>query len=310
MSIAKDMRKFAATPRDKGGRPPDQDPVFAKLLAEEWAKEFVDDDEKPMAAEGARIRHSDAGACARRLGYKLLGAEASNPLTVADHWRFGVGNLVHEGWQRALQAAYPGAEVEFTVTLGDGLTAGHGDALVRIQEPADPAGNVEERLIAFELKTINGFGFKKAIGARGAPEGPRHNSKLQGALNALGKDADYLVIVYTSLELLSPREATKLGPEDWRRFCAQWTYPRERYAPAAQRELERLALIVADVDAGVMPERAIPDPELPDGAVIFDPVKGRWEVREGGLIKDTGTTWHCAYCPFQDQCTRDAEAGQ
>lgn len=300
MAIAKDMRKFAATPRDKGGRPPDPDPLFAKLLAEEWARMFVDESDRPMATDEARIRHSWAGECARRLGYRLLGADESNPLTVADHWRFGVGQLVHEGWQSALKAAFPDSEVEFTCTLGDGLTAGHGDAFVR----------TDDTTIAFELKTINGFGFKKAIGARGAPEGPRHSSKLQGALNALAVDADLLCIVYTSLELLSPREAKKLGHEDWRRFCAQWTYPREKYAPAAQRELERLALVVADVDAGVMPERAIPDPELPPGAVIFDPVKGRWEVREAGLIKDTGTTWHCAYCPFQDQCVKDTEAGK
>lgn len=298
MPLAKDLSKLPTA--QPTAEPPIKKPVYAPLLAQAWADEHVDTPEHPanlpMAAAGARIRHSWAGACARLLGYRLEGQEPTNPLTLADYWRFGLGHVVHDAWQAALQKALPDAQVEVKVTMEDGMLAGHADA--------------ELERITFELKTINGFGFKKAVGARGPADGPRHSAKLQGALNAKAADADELVIIYTSLECLSVNEAKKIGADDVGRFCAEWHYPRSAWEPWADAEIERLLQVVGTVDAGLMPERAIPDPEIPDGAVIVDPSKGFWQVRDKvGFatfeVTDAGTTWHCNYCDQQKRCVAD-----
>ncbi len=298
MPIAENLQDLPKT-RPQGNEP-DAHPRFAPVLAQSWMDLFGDDTVRPKADAASRFRASDAGSCSRRLGYDLIEGvtERTDPMTIADHWRLGIGKAVHEWLQEALVAAYPDAEPEKISLLLDGLMSGHGDLFI-------PALGTE-----IEAKTINGFGFKKAVGARGPAEGPRYSAIIQGALNALSHDAHELVILYLSLELLSPREAAKMKASEIGRFCAEWTYPREVFEPIALAELARLQLIAADVDAGVLPERIIPDPEIDEGAVITNPAKGEWRVEMAGLITGTGSTWHCNYCPWQTRCTADAEKGQ
>jgi hypothetical protein len=45
-----------------------------------------------------------------------------------------------------------------------------------------------------------------------------------------------------------------------------------------------------------------PNPELPGGAEIIDPLSGTWEVAKDGNVVDTGSWWACAYCPYQEVC--------
>jgi hypothetical protein len=289
---------------EQHAEPPAKKPVFGPLLAQAWADQFVNTEEHPvdlpMAGPSARIRHSWAGMCARRIGYSMLEVEPSNPLQLSDHWRFGLGHAVHDAWQKALCVALPGYEIEVKVFLEDGLLAGHCDAV-------GPAPKKPEDLVTLELKTINGYGFKKAVGARGPADGPRLSAKLQGALNAKAAGSEWLVIVYTSLENLSVREAKKGGFDDIGRFCAEWRYPREVWEPWADAEQERLLNIIGTVDAGLLPERRIPDPEIPEDALIVDPSSGLWQVIDPltGGVADGGSFWGCSYCPFQDSCVRD-----
>ena len=296
MPIEKDLSHL---PTKVEGLPPTSNPRFGPHLAAVWMDMFGDDEDRPMADDTARVRASWAGNCARRIGYELTtDIERSNPMTIADYWRLGIGKAVHEWWQQAMVHTFPDAEPEKKSLLLDGLFAGHGDLYI------------PELKVEIEAKTINGFGFKKAVGSRGPAEGPRHSALLQGALNAHAHGAEQLVILYLSLELLSPREREKINTDEIGRFVAEWVFDREVFEPLALAELERLQLIVADVDAGVMPERRIPDPEMNRDAIITNPSTGEWRVEAAGLILDTGKTWHCAYCPFQDQCVTDSEHGQ
>ncbi len=287
---------------------PDRKPRFGPLLAQAWADEWTESDQAEIAG-GRRIRHSWAGNCARRLEYELTGVEVSNELTVADHWRFGIGSYIHRELQTLMHKVWPDAEIEKIVFNPDGLTSGHIDAIVTLTEVTDGAAKAnpnEEIRIVIEIKSINGFGFKKAVGARGDADGPRYSAYLQGAISALLEDADELVIIYLSLENLSPREAAKNGFDEIGRFCAEWTFTRADYEADADAELKRLTAVAEWVDTGKRLPRRIPDPEIPKGATIDDPKTGRWMLTgSDGKILDVGTTWHCSYCPFQDHCAED-----
>lgn len=280
----------------KEGAVPDATSRFAPLLAAAWASN-VDTEERAFSIEGRRIRHSWAASCARLIGYRIRGEEPSDPMTVADYWRMGLGTKVHDLWQEILQQAFSMADVEVKVGIDEIESAGHIDAVI--------TESMTGYTTALELKTINGFGFKMAIGARGEAEGARWSAVVQGALNAKAVDADELVIVYLSMECLSPRELKKIGAEEWQRFAAEWTFTREEYEPIAEAEMKRMARILEIVDAGDLPPRQIPDPEIPKGARVTDPSTGTWQQIQDNKIIAAGTTWHCGYCSQRSRCLAD-----
>jgi hypothetical protein len=310
MALAKDLSSLPSSSSGHGENPVKK-PTLGPLLAQAWADRYVDTPEHPldlpMSDASARVRFSWAGSCGRQIGYRLTGEPVTEDLTVADHWRFGLGHLVHDQLQAVLQAAFgSNAQVEVHTKLEGGMLAGHAD--VEIAE----AGRVNDgvgwtKRTSVEIKTINGFGFKKAVGARGPAEGPRTSAKLQGALNAKASDADELVILYLALELLSPREAKNIGADEVGRFCAEWHYTRDEYMPWADAEHERLLNVIATVDAGGMPPAFIPF-EMPEGAVVVDPIKGMWQVKDFDVVTDAGSTWQCNYCPFQSVCSSDMQS--
>lgn len=115
------------------GQVPDPQPFYAPLLAEAWA-DTLDDGKLDMAFPEARVRHSWAGSCARKIGYMLTNTEETNPIDIADRWRFGLGTIVHERWQEVLQKAFPTAEIEKRVWIEECKSAGHIDAFI----PATP----------------------------------------------------------------------------------------------------------------------------------------------------------------------------
>lgn len=295
------MKDLSAMPKDQG-HTPDKAPWLAPLLAEKWA-ETVDREPPPMASDEARVRHSWAGNCARAVGYHMADVEVTEPLSVADFWRFGTGTVIHERWQEVVAVAFPSAEVEKKVVIPEIPSAGHIDLFI-------PGGHVPDEVVplqnsvSVELKSINGFGFKKAIGARGEADGPRSSAALQGSLNAHAADADEMKIIYLSLENLSPRELKNIGSHEWQRFAAEWTYTRDEYEALAQPEIRRLSKIVQWVDEGKQPPRTVP--EMPAGARITDPKTGAWLLsnQEGGVI-EAGKTWQCDYCPFRTRCIED-----
>lgn len=163
--------------------------------------------------------------------------------------------------------------------------------------------------VCWELKTLGGFAHKMAVGERGAPQGPKHAHKVQGALNALALDADLLVITYMTWEAISVQAAAKKKISEEGRIAAQWTFERDEWEPLAREEVERVTGILNLVDDGTLPARKIPDPELPSRAVITNPATGQWAVTsidpenpDVTQIEDVGSFWACAYCRWQDKC--------
>lgn len=295
MSLARDLQHLPTeSAPEAAGRAPDAAPRFIGALAQSWAAENDAAGEKPTAL-GTRIRHSDAGKCARAIAYTAASIPRSDPMDLTGVWNTHLGTLIHDQWQAALQDVYGDALIESKVGWDDLDASGHIDAVI----------HDGEKTIAYELKTIGGFGFKAAVGkmGRGKPaEGPKPEHVLQAALNGLAADADEVVVGYLAKECISVnagRDLTELG-----RFAAEWTFTRDEFVPMAVAEKARLSGILELLDAGELAARKFPPPTLPPGAEIVDPESGRWEVREEGQVVDVGTWWACGYCSYQSLCVR------
>jgi len=220
-------------------------------------------------------------------------------------WNVTLGTLLHEAWQAALVERFPDAEVEVTCATVGADGSGHIDAVIR----------TAERVTAYELKTIGGFGYKAATGTarKGTPaEGPKSEHLLQAALNGAAVDADEVVVGYLSKESLSVNVAERFGASELERFCCEWTFTREQYEPLAAMEAERVATVLGMVADGNLAPRHLP--EMPKGARVIDVAKGAWVLEhisgddcdpndEGTRITvDTGRVWQCGYCNRRTLC--------
>ncbi len=288
---------------------PDENPRFVTALADAWHAQYLADGKDKRAMSGdTPFRGSDAGACSFDLALRLLTragmGEESNPPSVADTWRMGLGTMVHSLMEDYLPKAFPGATCEVVGMTVENEVSFHADVLIQKEIPASGLQEEYTWRTLFELKTINGFGFKNAtVGFKGKVEGPRENAVLQAGLAAESFDCDEVVIGYLSLECISVAEAKRRQLDDVQRFAAEWTFTREQYLPMVQAERARMRWIKALVDQGHMPDRTVPT--IPEGAVITDPRSGAWSITDPDnplTILDIGTTWMCGYCRNQDSC--------
>lgn len=287
-------------------RLPDPDPWFVKEVVQEWYEEYSshEGEGREFALPDSKWRGSWAGSCARQIAYKVAGVEETNPTTVADAWRFWVGKWLHDLVQQVVVRKYPGSEVEVKLRLGE---EGSGHADIKVVTP-------EGKIVAVELKSINGTGFKMSVIGKTArarnPEGARVSAIMQGALYAYAMDPkpDELMVVYLSLELVSGSQQAHLTDE-YSRFAAQWTFSRDEYEQIARDEIRRMERIVKITERSgphAVP-RVIPDPNMAPHRVT--------NPRSGvvTLVDDDGSpigydrTWMCGYCSHQDKCARDRD---
>ena len=265
--------------------------------------EFFTGSEAPSLPEGTQWRGSWAGGCTRKIAYDMKGVEQTNPPSPADFWRMGLGSIVHEHLNPALEHWL---DTDKSVILHEELSTqigpngwGHVDMVLELPD-------LNEKVV-IELKTINGTGFKKSIQG----EGPRHSALLQGSLYANALDADLLVICYLSVELLSPGWATAKGFDNLGRFGAEWHYTPDQFGPLGKQEQDRMEWIADLIFANDYEPNQIPrmfsesDPDIPAGAVINDPTNGAWTLTNGESLIARGRTWQCNYCSHQDRCIAD-----
>ena len=268
--------------------------LFVHRIAEAWAE----GSEAPSQPEGTLWRGSWAGMCARKVAYMTTEQEKTDPPSTADYWRMGLGSVVHELLEPAVQKWLANdnnvtVEEEISVSLGEHGN-GHIDLVLNTSDGTK---------IVLELKTINGFGYKMAV-ERG--EGPRHSHVLQGSMYAHAVGADLLVIGYLSMENISPQRAESFGLDDIGRFACEWHYPEADFTPWALEETARLEGIAVAAHANgpeSIPRRfAHSDPDIPFPAEISDPRTGTW--RDGTSF---GKAWQCRYCDYQTRCITDLE---
>lgn len=262
-------------------------PVLTDALVAKIHADNVEAGQKDRAFKTS-FRHSDAGACARKMAYAMLEVPQSNPPDIAGEWVMWLGTLLHEKLQGALHDRFGSAcEVEVKIRHG-WLSSGHIDCVVN---------NVPGfGRVAYELKTKGGYGFNKAIGldrkayATKFPEGPGAGAKIQGALNASAVDADWLFIGIIGLEAVSKQLASRIGFDDLSRVMAEWQYDKATYGPWALNELDRMREIASFVEGGA----------LPSGSAIGDEFE---TVQLNPSIHQAN--WRCVYCSYQDQCLSD-----
>ena len=274
--------------------------LFLPRIVEYWEQ----DREAPSNPEGTRWRGSQAASCARQVAYATAGSEETNPPGLADKWRMGLGSTVHEIMAPAMER-WAGKDSslkiieEWETPLGE-HGYGHADMLIE---------TAEGQRILFELKTINGFGYKQSV-ENG--QGPRWSAILQGSMYAHAAEADLLVIGYLAMELISPGRAAAKGIDEVGRFASEWHYTKDQFTPWAEAEIARLEGITSAVHDDGVPAHEIPrrfshyDPDIPFGAEITAPSNGKWMLRnEENAVIDSGTAWQCRYCRFQDLCIKD-----
>lgn len=305
-------RDLSGLPRPSDGQArtdgwrPDPSPRFGPLLVEAWHAEA--DDDLPNAVEGARFRHSDAGACSRALAYAALGVPASDPMDPAGHFITRQGTYIHEEFQRVIAAHADaiGDNADNEVKVGGGDMGGHIDTVY------EDCGQL--KVTAIEIKSVDGYPYKLAIGERGEP-GPKWEHVVQCALNAKARNADEAVLVYYARGAISV-QAQKRRPKlisDMGRVTCEWTMPRDVYEWIAERETTRVTAILGLVDDGILPARKIPGPPsgmpgmedpLPANHLITSPATGTWaSFNDDGYVEMSGTTWQCAYCRWQTTCS-------
>lgn len=304
--------------KPENGLPPSRNPFVVHAVARKFLEQNVDDAKEHAIPDAGSYRMSWASKrCDRQLYYAMSKTPESNPVTIADIWRFALGTLVHESLQDVRKATYPDAHHELVVDLRPLGIEGSG----RI--------DIVEGDTLIELKTINGYSFKMiATTMRGAPQGPRFGAVVQAALGAAAVNAggagpdmatiDKIVVGYLSLELVAPGlidVVVEQGDEHGReiaRFGAEWHFTMDELMPLVEHEVARVARIQRDVDAKRLPVRAIDDPEYPAGAIITTPAAKNpaWVLAASeGDIGDAGTTWFCNYCSHRQQCCDDGPGG-
>lgn len=285
----------------ENGNTPARNNFVAEALAQAWFDDYLargEDSLELAIPEAGPYRASFASArCDRALWYKLNHVEESNPMTIADAWRFGIGTMVHEGIQPAVNAIFPDAEHEVDVDLRTiGLPgSAHADHVI-----------VHEGVKTLvEYKSIGGFQFKiMATTFKGAATGPRFGAVVQAAIIAKALGAERIVIAYLSLENIGAGMAETFSDSEAGRFAAEWHYTVAEMDDLIEYEVERVNEII---ETKVAPPRRLHDPEYPGGAIIQAPLKDRapWTLAEEGIVLDSGTTWMCGYCNFRDTCKED-----
>jgi hypothetical protein len=260
--------------------------MYAKVLVEEWAKLAQERGTLKHAVEGTTMRHSMSGKCARQIHYYLtVGDEGvTNPFDLPAYWSTGLGTAVHGWWQSALANLFPDAELEKVVHIPQADSSGHVDAWL------------PEEKVSIELKSINGFGFKK-IAEEG--NGPRYDAFVQCCVNAYALEAERAVLIYLSLEAISRNRASKFKIDEIGRIAKEFHYTPDVFVKVAEKEIERWNIIR---ERGADTPRAIPDPEVRVGARVVDPSNGKLALADGTAA---GYAWNCNYCSYQDLCASE-----
>jgi hypothetical protein len=279
--------------------------AFTQGLARSWTALNPHED-RPHATEGSRFRHSWSGKCARALQYLIQGVEPSDPLGVESYWTFAVGQFAHDTWQAALEHMMPGVELEMGIPSIDVHGSASLDAGIFYDD-----GTAQ----AVEIKSLNGYGYKRMVGAGTKKEGPRSSAVLQLAMNAHAL-ADHTRVtevtggwlLVVAVENISVGVAARSNISNLNRFMKAYYFTRAELEELAVPEVARVITVLKAVDARLMVPRVIPDPELPPNAMVTDPRTGTWQVLAGeGQVVDAGKTWHCDYCDFRSQCIEDGQ---
>lgn len=248
---------------------PIQEILFDHLIKEREAEERA----PSLLPDKLHANASSAGGCARAIGFRVAGVEASNPITGDALFNFSVGDSVHDTIQTAMLAVVPNAEKEITGVVEDFITC-----------RADLKYQAEDgEWVCTEIKSVSDFAFKLATGAKlksngqwnkkdQKAEGPKREHILQVGISAKSIGAAYLCLVYAR------KTAAKDEP-----IIHEWRFKINDLDDKIDAEIQRLKTIVEYIENGLLPPREY------EGLPIYDPLKTRWP---------------CSYCGWLTVCAQ------
>lgn len=288
----------ASTTSNKPVAPEHQ--LIARHAADAWwiAYQASEDFTRDRAMPELPLRASSISKrCDRQLFYDLAEVPKTDPSGAAGTYRMMLGTKVHE--------ALPTPEGWTTEDVIDLRPAGfpgsaHGDLVKRRDD-----GTV---FAVGEVKTVGGYAFKlMTSNFNGPPEGPRWDHVMQAAMAAVALDAELVVIIYFSMEPLSPAIAKSVGADEYGKFTAEWQIPvDEAMRTEVEREARRQIRILKLAELGARPERTLSHPDIPAGAMVDNPNRGSWiQLNIQGQVIKSNTTWYCGYCDWKTQCLED-----
>ena len=304
MAIKKSIEDLPRSNHEHLGTKPSAHPFVGEAVAEHLLAQEDEAHPKELALaipDAGPYRASFASKrCNRALWYALKGEPKSNPPDAASEWQFKLGHIVHDLVQSIAPALFPDGDPVIEPAIDLRVIGIPGSA------HADMIVTYKDRRVLVEMKSINGFGYKRAATTfSGPPEGPRSGHVIQAALAAKAAECDAVCLVYFSLENVSPRMASTYSDSPIGRFTCEWHYTVEELEPIIQTETARVNGIISALEADRPQPRHLVDHGIPEGAKITDPESGLWTVVDGRSITDTGDTWMCGYCDYKDKCIAD-----
>ena len=314
MPIKKDLSELRRS-RGELAPLPSAETLVAKPLLDAWWTDFQNY-ESPNAQKAIPelpLRASWFGmGCDRALWYSILGVPESNPPDMASMWKIRMGQLVGEEIGTAL-----GKNVTDANGWRQGWWAEPTTDLRSVGLPASSHSDLifykdNEPLYVAENKTMGGYPFKRKVGGAGDAEGPTWAHVLQAALVAYAIGAPVVIVFYITPEPTSPAEADRRGMDEYEKFTAEWHYQVALIEPAIRQEIARQKRVLGYTESNgegqvLLPERTLSSPEVPPGAVIIEPARGKWVTYDPGTgnVVKSGTKWFCDYCRHRDRCIED-----
>lgn len=297
-----------------------REPIWAHYLPDQLR--FEDDhDDTPKDRE--YIRPSDAGKCARQLGYIACGAEVTDPSDDASILAFAIGGFLHRTWQAGVARLFEEMRADYEAEHGDGAVPGPGipwtvvieehfdrfDTTLTLppRNPGDPGIEVPIEgyadLVVYDCegtplevddaKSKGGFGYKKSF-KEGVDLGPWTQSWIYGVL----KGAERIAVLNLAKENISVNAASKMRDvSETERYANEFTKFTRDWDLVGYKEVARMwGINRLAHEKGMLGKRVIP--EYGDGTEVIAP--------QQGLFENGTTAWQCVgYCSWQQQCVTD-----
>jgi len=237
---------------------------------------------KPTAT-GSLLRGSNAGQCSRQIAFEAIGAKPDHLIPGNVLMAFAVGNAFHERIQKIVVEKLD-AKIEVTCTYEPDLSvSGHADFVYTRDFEYEGFPDADGETIVGEIKTLSGYGWGLATGRiKSDTPGPKVEHCLQAGIYAssptIGSHLVHMVYV----------DKDKHGIAEWlidteEEFLAT----NMSLAQMVERELDRFAGIIDQIESNRLPARFIPG----YGLVNKVPKHGA-----------PGTPWNCGYCKFRESC--------
>jgi hypothetical protein len=143
----------------------------------------------------------------------------SEETSLAGKYTMWLGQLIHDGMQPIVLAAFPGAAEASHDLRSIGIPgSSHSDVqLTSMGEDGQP--------ILVEIKTTGGFSYKMmATNFKGPAQGPRYGMVMQALMSAASEQIDKIVIILLGNEPVSPGMAQSYSDSDAGRFMVEWHF--------------------------------------------------------------------------------------